>query len=184
MLGGDGGLGRRVLPEGLQEIRDSAFTLGGRTLSLVANPVLDEDGRALGTTLEWTDKTQEVAVEQEIDTLVDAARNGNLEQRIELAGKTGFHRQLGAGFNSLLDELSSVFDAIAGVMAYVAEGDLRHSIEDDFPGRFDQVNGDINRTLRNLDDTVARLNGVAGRVDAAADEIAAGNENLRSRTEQ
>ena len=45
-----------------------------------------------------------------------------------MADKIGFFRQLGEGFNSLLDELSSVFDDIAEVMGYLADGDLRHAI--------------------------------------------------------
>jgi methyl-accepting chemotaxis protein len=174
----------RHYPVELVASHQAEFVIGGRTLHLVVNPVNSDEGERLGTTLEWTDRTQEVAVEQEIDELVDAARNGDLERRISTVGKTGFFRQLGDGFNRLLDELSNVFDDIARVMGQLAEGDLRHAIDKDYQGRFGQVKMDINRTLGNLEDTVARLNGIAAEVSSASGEISSGNENLSARTEQ
>jgi methyl-accepting chemotaxis protein len=179
-----GGAAGKGLPATLNERHESELDIGRRTLRLVANPVVDDDGTRLGTALEWTDRTQEVAIEQEIDQLVDAARGGELTRRIALSGKRGFFRQLGEGFNSLMDELSSVFDDIARVMGGLADGDLGQNIERDYQGRFGQVKTDVNRTLVNLEDIVGRLDAVSGQVRSAADEISSGNGNLSARTEK
>lgn len=176
--------GHSYLPATLNSPQETEFTIGKRTIRLVASPVTSEDGERLGITLEWADRTQEVAVEREIDQLVDAARKGDLGRRIGIDDKSGFFRQLGDGFNRLLDELSSVFDDIATAMGRMADGDLRHSIERDYQGRFGQVKGDVNRTLENVEDTVNRLDGIAVQVQSAAEEIMSGNENLSARTEQ
>jgi methyl-accepting chemotaxis protein len=180
----DGGDFSRHLPGALETTHDTVLTIGGRTLRLVANPVTDDTGELLGTALEWTDRTQEVAVEKEIDELVEAARNGDLDKRIVTSDKRGFFLQLGTGFNSLLDELSKVFDDIARVMGSLADGDLRQSIQQEYHGRFGQVKVDVNRTLDNLETTVTRLGEIAQQVHVNADEISAGNENLSARTEQ
>ena len=158
--------------------------LGGRTLKIVANPVIDTDGNRLGTAVEWTDRTAEVAVEREIDALVEAARAGDLDRRIALDGKHGFFRQLGAGFNALLDELSGVFGQIAEVMSHLAEGDLERDIRRAYTGTFGQVRDDINRTLARLRQIVGELRGAADQVETGAVEISAGNTNLSARTEQ
>jgi methyl-accepting chemotaxis protein len=163
---------------------ESELVIGGRTLELVANPVTDAQGDPLGMALEWADRTAEVAVEREIDALVEAASNGDLERRIATADKSGFHRQLGEGFNRLLDELSSVFDDVARVMRALAGGDLSRGIARDYRGRFGVVKADVMRTVTNLEDTVGRLAAVAGRVRDAADDIAEGNRDLNARTEQ
>lgn len=184
LLGAADGMLDERLPATLTQPHATEFVIGGRTLRLVAGPVADEDGGRLGTTLEWTDRTREVAVEREIDDLVEAASHGDLDTRIDTVGKTGFHRRLGHGFNRLLDELGSVFDDIARVMGHMAEGDLRHPIEQAHEGRFGQVKEDINRTLANFVRTVTRLNEVAAQVRSAADEISTGNANLSARTEQ
>ena len=186
VLGRDvlGLLGGRIAGDALDARLETEVEIGGRSMRLVSSPVLDDSGARLGTTIEWTDRTEEVAVEREIDELVDAARRGDLSRRIDTADKSGFFRQLGEGFNSLLDQLSAVFDDIARVMGRMAEGDLGHGIEREYQGRFGQVRVDVNRTLGNLVDTVARLSTVAEQVRSAAAEISAGNNNLSTRTEQ
>jgi methyl-accepting chemotaxis protein len=171
----------------LAELRDpyqADMEIGGRSIRIVANPVVDSDGNRLGTAVEWQDRTNEVAVEREIDALVEAASRGDLGQRIDLSGKSGFFQQLGSGFNALLDELSGVFDDIARVMGQLADGDLRSSIERDYEGTFDKVKKDINRTTANLNDVVGKLASVADQVGSAVGEIASGNSNLSNRTEQ
>ena len=45
------------------------LVIGGRSLRLIANPVFGEDGERIGTVLEWTDRSQEVAIEDEIQDL-------------------------------------------------------------------------------------------------------------------
>jgi methyl-accepting chemotaxis protein len=172
------------LLERLDGTHASEIKVGPRTLRIVANPVLDADGNRLGTAVEWADRTAEVAVEQEIDDLVDAARAGDLRRRIGLAGKQGFFGRLATGFNALLDELSGVFDEIARVMAVMADGDLEQRIRGEYRGTFGEVQGDINRTLDNLRDVIARLRDAAEEVGSAAEEINGGNQNLSSRTEQ
>ena len=168
----------------LNATHQSELKIGGRTMRIVANPVIDDDGNRLGTAVEWADRTQEVAVEKEIDQLVEAASAGNLEQRLETADKDGFFLQLSVGFNRLLDELTSVFEDIGRVMRYMAEGDLSQSIDRQYQGTFDVVKGDINKTITNVQKTVSRLSSISDQVSTAADEISAGNRNLSARTEQ
>ncbi|MDJ0739786.1 MAG: methyl-accepting chemotaxis protein [Gammaproteobacteria bacterium] len=170
--------------EKLSESFQSDMEIGGRAIRILANPVVDDDGNRLGTAVEWRDRTAEVAVEREIDTLVAAAGRGDLAQRIDLDGKHGFYRRLGEGFNTLLDRLSGVFADIATVMGGLADGDLRNSIDNDYDGTFDRVKQDVNRTLGNLGDVVARLVTVSDSVNAAVGDIASGNSNLSQRTEQ
>jgi methyl-accepting chemotaxis protein len=164
--------------------RQAELQLGERAVRVVTNVVVDPEGQRLGTAVEWADRTAEVAVEREIDDLVEAAGRGDLGRRIALEGKEGFFLRLGSGFNSLLDQLSGVFGEIARVMGRMADGDLRDSIESSYSGTFDAVKRDVNRTLENLRDIVGQLTSVADQVGSAVDEIASGNTNLSNRTEQ
>ena len=170
--------------EAMRQPHQADIEVGGRSLRITANPVVDEAGERIGTTVEWLDRTAEVAVEREIDDLVAAAGRGDLERRVELAGKQGFFRSLAEGFNTLLDQLAGVFGDIGNVMGKLADGDLRDSIEREYAGSFGEVKSDINRTLDNLRDVVGKLSAVSDQVDSAVGEIASGNSNLSSRTEQ
>jgi methyl-accepting chemotaxis protein len=172
------------LLESLNNSFETQIEIGGKTMRLIANPVKDDDGERLGTALEWSDRTQEVAVEREIDSLVAAARSGDLNQRISLDGKQGFFLQLGQGFNSLIDELSDVFGEIASVMADVADGRLNSTMQREYRGEFDQVKSSINGTVANVRDIVQRLTDISAQIDQASGEIASGNNNLSARSEQ
>ena len=162
----------------------SQLEIGGRTMRIIANPVIDSEGQRLGTAVEWADRTIEVQVEKEIDTLVEAANHGNLTQRLQINGKSGFFLQLSEGFNGLLDQLTAVFDDIADVMGKMAEGDLTHKIDANYQGTFEEVKNNINRTIENVEQTVTRLRSISDSVGTAAEEILDGNNNLSSRTEQ
>ena len=81
------------------------FVTGGHTMDLIANPINTSSGSRLGTVIEWTDRTAQVAVEESIQEIVDGAMEGNLSARIDLDGKTGFLETLSGGFNALVEHL-------------------------------------------------------------------------------
>ena len=172
------------LLENLNTTHESQLEIGGRSMRFIANPVVDDEGNRLGTAVEWTDRTLEVAVEKEIDSLVDAASSGDLNRRLETTGKKGFFLQLSNGFNSLLDQLTSVFTDIDHVMSKMADGDLTHKIEQDYTGTFGDVKNNINKTITNVEQTVEQLRSISDQVNTASEEISDGNNNLSGRTEQ
>ena len=170
--------------ENLSGAHEAELKIGGRTMKFIANPVVSEEGERLGTAVEWTDRTLEVAVENEVESIVASARNGDLAQRIVLDGKSGFFRHLSLGINSLLDGIAAVFDDIAGVMSQVEGGNLTKPIVASYRGRFAEVQGSVNGTIKHLEKTVRQLREMADHMSTASDEISSGNSNLSSRTEQ
>jgi methyl-accepting chemotaxis protein len=175
---------QRHLLEHLGSTHESEIEIGGRTLRIVANPVINEAGEHLGSAVEWSDRTDEVAVEQEVERIVAAARAGDLGRRISMENKEGFYERLGGGINQLLDTLDNVFKEIAVVMGRLARGDLSHPIDRDYQGMFAMVKEDINESLVNLKELVGRLGHSTDLITTSSGEIAAGNSNLSSRTEQ
>ncbi|MGD8588464.1 MAG: HAMP domain-containing protein [Chromatiales bacterium] len=65
------------LLENLEATHRSELEIGGRRMRIVANPVINENGERLGTAVEWTDRTAEVAVEIEVENIVSAAQQAN-----------------------------------------------------------------------------------------------------------
>jgi methyl-accepting chemotaxis protein len=168
----------------LEHPHKADIRIAGHTLQIIATPVVDRDGNRLGTAVDWTDRTSEVAVERELDALVEAASAGKLDQRLRTDDKDGFFLQLSNGFNRLLDQLNSVFKDIADVMSHMADGDLTRTITTDYQGTFGTVRQDINRTVSNIGDITQRLRDIANQLGQVSDEISAGNNNLSARTEQ
>jgi methyl-accepting chemotaxis protein len=162
----------------------SEFLLGGHTLRLIANPVIDETGERLGTAIEWADRTAEVNVEKEIAEIISAANAGNLDQRILLEGKQGFFAQLSNSVNNLLDVTSNAISEISTVVGGLSKGDLKHNIEGDYQGAFGNLKSGVNQTLDKLNDIVSQIRDASDFIKTTAAEIAYGNSNLSARTEQ
>ena len=72
--------------------------------------IISPKGERLGTVVEWGDRTIEVAIEHEIDQLVDSAASGDLTQRIATENKQGFFKGLGEGLNKLVSVCEGVID--------------------------------------------------------------------------
>ena len=158
--------------------------IGGRFMTVRANPVIGSHGERLGSVAEWSDRTAEVLVEREVAGIVEAAANGNFSQRFELKGKTGFFLQLGEQMNRLLDNSEHGLTEVAQVMTALAKGDLTRRMMGDFSGTFGQLKNDVDSTIDNLHEIISSIKQATDAVDTAAKEIAAGNTDLSARTEE
>ena len=96
--------------------------LGGCTFRVVSNPVTSVNGERIGTVMEWTDRTQEVGVENEMRGMLDAVVGGDLSRRISLAGKSGFFEAMTRGVNSLIDNLAEIVAKVKSVSGEVYRG--------------------------------------------------------------
>jgi len=163
---------------------NSEIRIGGRVFKFTANPVIDSDGERLGTAVEWLDRTNEVAVEQELEGIVAAARDGDLEKRVELSDKKGFFRHMGVGINALLDGLSDVFGNLGHTLEAMSAGDFTKPVAGSYRGEFGRIKDDVNNTLVQVSDTLNSLRQIADSINVASNEITSGNTNLSSRTEQ
>ncbi|MCB1751648.1 MAG: HAMP domain-containing protein [Gammaproteobacteria bacterium] len=175
---------RRSAVEGLTGEQREDLEIGGRSLRLITNPVFNEDLERIGTVVEFTDRTTEVAVEREVEEIVGAARRGNLERRIEMADKQGFFKALGEDVNQLLTVVSETFNDIAGVMENLSRGDLSHKITRDYQGTFALVKERVNSTIDRLQEIVGSISTSADAINTGTREVAAGNANMSRRTEQ
>src|SRR6185312_10417868 len=81
--------GERRILDALTGERVEERTLGGLCFRTVTNRVSGERGERLGTVMEWTPRTQEVRVEQELEGVLTAVNGGDMTRRIDLAQKSG-----------------------------------------------------------------------------------------------
>ena len=91
-------------------------------LRVVLNAVLDGDGNRLGTVVQWTDRTQEAAIETEVSSIVARAIDGDLTARIREDGKDAFFRSLAVGVNKMLENTGDVVRSLAQAAAEVRTG--------------------------------------------------------------
>jgi len=162
----------------------AALRFGEFHVQLALAPLRDDEGRFAGLVANWTDRTEEVRTELEVNALVGAASEGRLDGRVRLAGKSGFFLQLGTALNRLLDATASGVSEVQTVLAALAVGDLTVRSDAALQGVFAQMRDDANATADALEDVLAQIKVAVEQIQTASAEIAAGNQDLSVRTEQ
>ena len=175
---------QRGLLKTLSGTHNAEFVVGGRTMAFVANPVFNESGERLGTAVEWSDRTSEVGIENEIADVVQSAVDGNLSKRLQTDNKEGFLKTLAEGLNTLVATSEQVVDDTGRVLGSLSEGDLTSTIEADYRGKFGELKINANKTVENLTKIITQVRAASNTIASGADEIARGNADLSQRTEE
>jgi len=175
---------QKRLLAGLTSTYRAQIEVGGRTFSLIANPVLSDAGERLGSVVEWNDRTLEVSVEREVAALVNAAALGDFTQRVGEDGKSGFFLNLASGLNQLMQTADKGLRDVVRVLGALAKGDLTLRITDDYQGTFGQLKDYSNETASSLSRMLGQIRLAADTIHSAASEISVGNTDLSSRTEE
>jgi methyl-accepting chemotaxis protein len=158
--------------------------IGGRVLKSIMSPMLDADGRRLGTVLELFDRTQEVATERELQDIIGAVTAGDLDRRIALEGKTGVFEALSRGINELVENVDVLAREIQSLVTVANRGDLTRRIQTQGKaGLLSRLGSGINELTANMAGVVSQVKDAAAEVYRGVEEISAGNLNLSQRTE-
>ncbi|SEP79690.1 methyl-accepting chemotaxis protein [Solimonas aquatica] len=168
----------------LKETYRAQIKVGPRSFALTASPIFNEKGERLGSVVEWRDRTAEVAVEQEVAEIVQAAADGDFTRRITLQGKEGFFAQLAQRMNQLLETSERGLNEVARMLGLLSQGDLTQRMDGEFKGTFGKLKDDANATCQQLSEIVSQIQQSTDTINTAAKEIASGNQDLAGRTEQ
>lgn len=167
----------------LKDTYNGNIIVGGRHFGLIANPVVVE-GQRIGTVVEWSDKTAEVKIEQEVDSMLEAALAGDFTKQLRLDDKKGFFANLSKGLNTLVSTVEVSLNDVLRILGAMAKGDLSERITRDYHGAFAQLKTDANATADKLTEVTSKIWSSAGAIGTAANEIAQGNADLSQRTEE
>ena len=129
-------------------------------------------------------KAGTLAVNAEIKALVDAAVAGDFGKRGDAQRFRFVYRELIEGLNTLMATADGGLGEVGALLAAVADGDLNRRVEGELPGQFGRLADDANRTVEQLTQIVAQIRVGSDAINAAAGEIASGNNDLSQRTEQ
>jgi methyl-accepting chemotaxis protein len=175
---------QRARLEALSAPHPYRIAFGTRTFDITATPVRDADGARLGTVAEWRDRTAELALERQIEAVVDAAADGDFSRRLDLHGATGFVQTVGTGLTRLLQATEHTLRETAGVLDALAQGDLRPRITSQMGGLFGEMKASTNAAVDQLAQLVAEIQAATRAIGEAAGGIASGNADLSTRTGQ
>jgi methyl-accepting chemotaxis protein len=169
----------------LRSTHRAQINVGGRTFSLIANPIFDAQHARTGTVVEWLDRTAEVAVELEIAGIVQGASRGEFGHRIALQGKKDFFKVLGENLNGLLDVTDSNLSDVGSVLSAVAAGDMTSRLEGERAGVFGELQSSLNQMVGQLVSTISDVTAAADALTAASGQVSSTAQSLsQSASEQ
>ncbi len=160
------------------------IAVAGVTLEVNATAIVDRHGSRMGNMVEWRDITEQKDAERQIQDLINAAVEGDLDRTIEIAGYQGFMKRLGEGVNDLMASIVQPVREGIDVIKSMSEGDLRKSMAGDYQGEFAVLRDALNQTIDNLKNMVDQIQTSSTSISSGAAEIAQGNTDLSQRTEE
>ena len=160
---------------------------GGKEIWIQAsyNPIFDPNGKPYKVVKYATDVTEQVkAATMLADTVLEAqtvtlaARDGDLEQRISLDGKTGDPRLLSESINTMLETTSLMFAQVGRILSALSNGDLGQRIEVDCLGEFLKIKNDANHTCERLAGVIDEVRSACEALNGAANQVSATAQSL------
>ncbi len=122
-------------------------------------------------------------IEQDIQSIVKSALNGDLSQRIDLEGKEGFFKNLSSGVNDLVDVAEKILGETGRLLGAMSTGDLTERIDSNYKGQFETLKNDANATNQKLTSVVSGIRTSSQAVGEASHRISEGNQDLARRAE-
>jgi methyl-accepting chemotaxis protein len=159
-------------------------TLGSRTLDLLANAIVSDSGDHLGWMVELIDSTAQIAMQQEIGAMVEAAATGDFSRRVQVEAAAGFKRRIAESMNRLAGTIGSALSELGGVMAAWADGDLSKRVSRGYKGDLGKLQASANSTATQLSHIIEQVAASAAAIKSATAEIASGTGDLSARTEE
>ena len=161
----------------LKGTQTSEFKLGEASLRIIANPVADREGVRVGTVVQWVDRTQELATEDEVRAIVAKAIDGDLTVRISEQGKDAFFKTLAEGINRLLANMADVVRTMSRAAFEVQTGSEEISRGNaELSHRTEEQASSLEETASSMEEMTATVTNNAHNAEQASQLAASARE--------
>lgn len=170
----------------LQQIKKptvASIQVGGFHLELNIVPVFNRAGIQTSTLVEWRDRSAEFQLIDQVNSTVNAAKNGILTQRIDLSKVNGVAKQLSQSINEMLAAIEAPINSAVQIAVALSSGDLTQQINGRYSGRFAVMQDSLNVAVNNLSSMMAQTKNTIIKVEEGAQQINTGSIELNGRTQ-
>ncbi len=170
--------------EKLIKARKFMLQAGGVFLECSASDVKDINGCTIAYVIEWSNRIQEMKVQQEIASIVESAAEGELSQRLSIDDKRDGNRELSENINLFLDTIECFIDEASGVAQNLAKGNLCSRLDGIYFGKFEALQDNLNFMGEKISETIAVFKESVKVVLEKAYAMEENANQLQQRTEQ
>lgn len=119
-----------------------------------------------------------IGIVDEIKEIVADANKGDFSTKMNLAGKTGFTKDLSELLNQLTETVDIAFKDTIFVAEALERGDLTKQVTRDYQGAFDQVKQSLNNTVLKLAQTISDVNATTETLASATVQVSSTAQSL------
>ena len=170
--------------DNLSSTEKKRIHIGDVTVDLIIDPIFDETGNRIGTVTEWQNMTEQLAIEQNIDTIIKQAAKGNLSNRIETDHLSGFEQSISISINEVLNNFASISQKLAAVLEKLSKGDLTATLEGNYQDELLEMQASTNKAVQNLSSTMTQVHQGANEIGGMAKEVSVASDDLSQRTQE
>ncbi|HGG58438.1 MAG TPA: PAS domain-containing protein [Gammaproteobacteria bacterium] len=175
---------RAGIPSHVVASQQLEVVLGNVRLGCAIHPLSDDQGERLGSFIEWRDHTHQKRIENELESIIVGALEGNLSARVSLDGKQGFYLMLSQSINDILALNEHVIGEVKRVVQGFSQGQLAQKVEFDYGGEYESLRRSMNAAIDRISEVLAGVGQATQQVHSGAKEIAGGNIDLQRRTSE
>ena len=163
----------------MRDVHHAQIHFGERTFSFIAHPIFLQ-GERVGTTVEWRDITEGLAVQNEVEELIEHMRLGDLDLRLKPKESVSAQKLVEA-VNALLDETLALVDYSRGLLQRLAQARLAADATP-VSGAALEIQQAYNETVTSLQATIHTVNEAAAAIDASGRELVINQNDLSERS--
>ena len=173
----------RILAQ-LTDSIEANLTLGGRHFNLVANPVIDENNKRLGSVVEWSDETEIRKVQDNLNNLIEGVQQGSLDSRIDNTGMSGFYKTLSDNINQMMGAIQSPIDDANSALDQLNNGVLTYRMNKNLQGSFAELANNFNNSLQRQHEVISSIREKAIGVVDRGKIVASSASDMSQRAEE
>ncbi len=175
---------QRQLIDGLKEPYEAKINLDNMHLVLQIIPI-EQNGVRYGTVVQWEDKSEEVAIEQEISGLVEAAANGVFNKRIQTDNiEEPLLKSMGENLNDMVFHLEKALSQTGRAIGELAFSRVSSRMEGEYKGAFQVMQNAINLSFKSLNEVIGQVQFNSNEVTVATQELSAGVNDFAGKIQQ
>ncbi|MEM7507354.1 MAG: nitrate- and nitrite sensing domain-containing protein [Pseudomonadota bacterium] len=154
----------------------------GRFFAGAVAPVL-VDGRVTGHVFELAEQTSQRALEAQVGEILEAARQGDYSQRLDVQSSRPFMQNLVSGINEICENIQNFLQELEVSLAAAAQGDLTQTIGESYQNQLGSLARSTNATIGGLSELVAEITARAADVQGESEGISVTANRLFERAE-
>ena len=123
-------------------------------------------------------------LENGIGTVVQSAKLGSFDQRVDLSGDDETIRGIGQSVNELCDNLSAFQFDLAQALDSLAAGDIGYRFGKGHEGQFGVMADQFNNAMNQFGDLVSRVQSASVEIASSIEYVSSGSQTLSEQTAQ